>query len=285
MRVAWIGLGDMGYPMAGHAAARFDTLVWNRTTAVAEQHADDHGSEAVELEEVARADALFTCLPTSTEVEAIAERLEGILMPDTVWVDCTSGEPAATRDLAARLRAHGVGFVDAPVSGMVDGAVAGSLTVMVGGEDAELARVRPVLESFAGEIIHVGPTGSGHLVKALNNAAFAAHLWVAREVVGALERAGADRAAALAAVNASSGRSQVTERFLATSVYTDTPVPGFRVGLLAKDVRAAARAGGTLLLSELVELYDAVVEEAGWDADAATTFAALGRLADGEAAP
>lgn len=278
MRVGWIGLGDMGYPMAGHVARKLETLVWNRTSAVAERHAQEHGTRAVDLEDVGRVDVLVTCLPTSTEVAELADRVEDHLAEGTTWIDCTSGDPTVTRQLDRRLRALGVGLVDAPVSGMVDGAVRGSLTVIAGGTPEDLERVRSVLQTFADRIVHVGPTGSGHLVKALNNAAFAGHLLVASELVRALERGGADLEAALAAINASSGRSHVTERFLGASIYTDTPAPGFRIGMLTKDVRLAAGLGRSRLLSELAQLYETVVDAAGWDADAQAAFTALGEL-------
>lgn len=280
MRVGWIGLGDMGYPMAGHVAREWETVVWNRTTTVAERHASEYGSRAVGLREVCNVDVVVTCLPSSSEVEELAGRIEVDLPAGVTWVDCTSGDPAATQRLAARFGAR-VGLVDAPVSGMVDGAQAGTLTVMAGGPEEMFERVRPVLDTFATTVIHVGPTGTGHLVKALNNAAFAAHLWVAREIVGALERAGADVDSALAAINASSGRSLVTERFLRTSVYTDAPVPGFRVGMLTKDVRIGAATAGSRLLRETADLFGAVVEAVDWDADARETWAVLGEMTGG----
>jgi len=132
-KVAFIGLGAMGYPMAGHLARRFPTLVWNRTFEKALRHQEEFGSEAVPLERVAEARVIFTCLPTTREVYEVAEALYPYLREGTYWVDATSGEPEASRRLAERLREKGVTYLDAPVSGGTSGAEAGTLTVMLGG--------------------------------------------------------------------------------------------------------------------------------------------------------
>ena len=242
MRIAWIGLGAMGRPMAGHLAAAFDTRVHNRTRAVAERHAAEHGSHAVDLSDTADADVIFTCLPTTAEVVAVAQELSGRLRAGTVWVDCTSGEPAASRELAARLEQDdGVTYLDAPVSGGTDGAAAGTLTVMVGGDADALDRVRPALETFAGRIVHVGPTGAGHAVKAVNNTLLAINLWAAGEGLAALVRQGVAAGTALEVINGSSGRSFPTERLIPERVVTrDWPVT-FTLGLLDKDVGIAQK--------------------------------------------
>ena len=112
-KVAFIGLGAMGYPMAGHLARRFPTLVWNRTFEKALRHQEEFGSEAVPLERVAEARVIFTCLPTTREVYEVAEALYPYLREGTYWVDATSGEPEASRRLAERLREKGVTYLDA----------------------------------------------------------------------------------------------------------------------------------------------------------------------------
>ncbi|MCH1927256.1 NAD(P)-binding domain-containing protein, partial [Shewanella sp. C31] len=129
-KVAFLGLGAMGYPMAGHLARRFRTLVWNRTFAKALRPQEEFGSEAVPLEGVAEARVVFTCLPTTKEVAEVAEALLPHLRPGTYWVDATSGAPEASRRLAERLAQRGVTYLDAPVSGGTVGAERGTLTVM-----------------------------------------------------------------------------------------------------------------------------------------------------------
>lgn len=241
MDVAWIGLGAMGWPMAGHVARSFPTRVWNRTTSVAEAHTVDHGTRVVDLDECAAADVILTCLPTTVDVADVARRLAGHLTPGTVWIDCTSGEPEASRLVAERLSEHGVTYVDAPVSGGTDGAEAGTLTVMVGGDAETLERVRPVLDTFAGRVVHVGPIGAGHAVKAVNNTLLAANLWAASEGLAALVKQGVPAATALEVINGSSGRSFATEGLIGQRVVSREFPVTFTLGLLAKDVGIGQR--------------------------------------------
>ena len=136
---AFIGLGAMGYPMAAHlsrhAAEHGGTaLVWNRTASKAHKHAAEHGSRVASLTELAQADVILSCLPTSASVDEMIGRLEGQLRPGTLWIDCTSGHPDAARTQRARLASHGVRFLDAPVSGGTSGASAASRTA--GGNSA-----------------------------------------------------------------------------------------------------------------------------------------------------
>ncbi|MBB5232899.1 NAD(P)-dependent oxidoreductase [Deinococcus budaensis] len=241
---AFLGLGAMGFPMAAHLArqaraAGGRALVWNRTQSRAEAHAREHGSERVDLPGVAGADVIFSCLPTSAEVDEMLARLAGDLRPGTVWVDCTSGHPQAARRQAAALAERGVAFLDAPVSGGTSGAAAGTLTVMVGGDPQVLARVQPDL-AFAGKVVHVGEAGAGFAVKAVNNALLAANLWAAGEGLAALARAGVDLGAALDVINASSGRSNASENLIGSRVLTRAFPVTFQLGLLAKDTGIAA---------------------------------------------
>ncbi len=237
MRTAFLGLGTMGYPMAGHLSqARTETLVWNRTEARAQAHAAEWGSRAVALTETAAADVIFSCLPTSAEVWALLRALGGELRPGTTWVDCTSGHPAEAAAQAAWLAERGLYWLDAPVSGGQSGAQAGTLTVMVGGEADVLARVRPLLDTFAARVTHVGPAGAGFAVKAVNNTLLAANLWAAGEGLSILKAAGVDLGAALEVINASSGHSNATEHLIGQRVLSREFPATFALGLLAKDV-------------------------------------------------
>ncbi len=240
MQLAWIGLGAMGRPMAANLAQHFDTLVHNRTRSVADDHAAAHGTTAVALADVADADVVLTCLPTTAEVVAVADEVGDDLRAGTVWIDHTSGDPAASRDLAGRLAARDVTYLDAPVSGGTDGAAAGTLTTMVGGDGEALERVRPVLEAVASRIVHVGPVGAGHAVKAVNNTLLAANLWLAGEGLTALANLGVDATAALDVINGSSGRSFATERLFPERVVSREFPATFALGLLAKDAGIGA---------------------------------------------
>jgi 3-hydroxyisobutyrate dehydrogenase len=176
-RVAFLGLGAIGAPMAGHLVnPPFDLTVWNRTAQKAEEFARDHTARAAATPAAAVRDAEFviTCLPSSREVGEVLSQPDGILSgiaTHSVLIDCTSGDPAASREFAAALGQRDVAFIDAPVSGGVAGAKAGALTVMCGADGNDLERARSVLEAFGKKIVHCGPVGSGHAVKSLSNRA------------------------------------------------------------------------------------------------------------------
>lgn len=272
MKLAWLGLGAMGGPMAANLAARYETLVWNRTAAVAEDHAARHDTTAVDLEEIAAADVILSCLPTTVEVAAVAGRLADHLRDGTIWIDHTSGDPSASRELAQRLAAHGVTYLDAPVSGGTDGAHAGTLTVMVGGDGETLERVREVLDVVGALVVHVGPVGAGHAVKAVNNTLLAVNLWTAAEGLAGLVRAGVDAHRALQVINASSGRSNATENLFPDRVLTREFPATFALALLLKDVRLGVdvlddAAVPAPVLRQVAALLPIAVDELGPDVD------------------
>ncbi|MEF2279515.1 NAD(P)-dependent oxidoreductase [Deinococcus sp. YIM 134068] len=273
---AFLGLGAMGGPMAAHVVQRMQNqggraVVWNRTRARADAHAARFGGEAVDLTEAARADVIFTCLPTSAEVDEVLEAAWDGLRAGTVWVDCTSGHPEAARRQAERLAERGVAFLDAPVSGGTVGAGAGTLTVMVGGEVGALEQVRGDL-AFAGRVVRVGDVGAGFAVKAINNVLLAANLWTAGEGLAALARLGVDLGAALEVINASSGRSNATENLIPRRVLTREFPATFGLGLLAKDAGIAADVvrdvrGSAPMLMQTEALIRAAATLIGPDAD------------------
>lgn len=131
--VAFIGLGAMGYRMAAHLPQHFDhVMVWNRNSAKAQQHAKQYATIAVELQQAVQADFIFSCLPTSADLDGILAQLQ--YKAGSIWIDCTSGVPEAAQRQAALLQQHGVDFLDAPVSGQTIGAEQATLTFMVGGK-------------------------------------------------------------------------------------------------------------------------------------------------------
>lgn len=246
--VAFLGLGAIGAPMAARLAAAGGPLtIWNRTAARAtDSEAAKAGARvaASAAEAVAAADVIITCLPESSDVVALLDADGGAVRDafraGTVLVDCTSGDPATSRALAAALAVKGVGFLDAPVSGGVVGAVNGTLTVMVGGDAALLERVRPVLAPFTGKLVHCGAVGAGHALKAVNNALLALHVWSTAEGLAAAQAAGVDPAIALDVINASSGRSNASMNLFPERVLTGAFPRTFRLALLDKDARIAA---------------------------------------------
>lgn len=278
MNVGFIGLGAMGYPMAGCLPAHFPTTVWNRTTAVADAHAAETGSRAGSLAEAVTADVVVSCLKTSAVVQDVVVEAAPALRPGTVWIDSTSGDLARSRAVAAMLAERGVHYLDAPVSGMAKAARTGSLTFLVGGEAADLARARPVLDAMGATVLHLGGPGAGHLTKAANNALFATSYWAASEALALLAGHGITPAAALKAFNACSGRSDATDRFLPTYVFGNETTSSFALGDLTKDITNLVRDGGAVeaaLLAEIGRRYAGLAERLGARATAHETYAAM----------
>jgi len=245
--VAFLGLGAMGRPMAARLAAApgITLAVWNRTAERARAFAQETGvRHAPTPADAARgADVVITCFPVSADVEAVLDGANGLLAGlarGGLLVDCTSGDPTTSRRIAARLAEHGIGFLDAPVSGGTIGAEQGTLTVMVGGESALLARARPVLETFGRKIVHCGEVGAGDALKAVNNALLAIHVWSTAEGLATLGRAGVRADVALDVINASSGRSNASMNLFPERVLTRAFPRTFRLALLDKDVGIAA---------------------------------------------
>jgi len=271
-RVAFIGLGAIGMPMARHLAQpQFELSVWNRTADKASEFAESTAARAAATpaDAAQNADVVITCLPSSGEVREVLEREDGLLgamVAGSILVDCTSGDPAASRDFAKTLAGRGVAFIDAPVSGGVVGAKAGTLTVMCGGDGEVLERARPVLEAFGKKIVLCGPVGSGHAVKAVSNALLAVHVLSTAEALVALTRLGVSAAVALDVINASAGRSNASQNLFPERVLTRAFPRTFRLALLDKDIgiatKLASEAGTPIPLIDLAArlIHEARVE-------------------------
>jgi len=232
----------MGYPMAGHLSKQLETLIWNRSTEKSVRHAQEFGSRvAGSIAEAAQADILFTCLPTSKEVLELLPVVIAGAKAGLIWVDCTSGDPSSARQIALSLEAHGIRFLDAPVSGGVKGAIDGKLTVMVGGNADTLETARTAIETFAAKIVHCGPTGAGMAVKAANQALLGVNILALTEVLLGLERQGVQSRTALEVINASSGRSNVSQNLFPERVLGRAFPNTFSLKLMTKDVRIAAQ--------------------------------------------
>ena len=271
-RVAFLGLGAIGAPMAEHLALPpFELSVWNRTRAKADKFAANHSARVATTpaEAVRGAEIVVTCLPSSREVGEVLQGPGGILEAleaGAILVDCTSGDPAVSREFAATLKSRGAFFMDAPVSGGVVGAKAGTLTVMCGGEPAVVQGARPVLEAFGKKIVLCGPVGSGHAVKAVSNALLAVQVWSTAEALAALKRMGVSAAIALDVINASAGRSNASQNLFPERVLTRAFPRTFRLALLDKDIgiatKLAAEAGAPVPLLDLAArlTHDARIE-------------------------
>jgi 3-hydroxyisobutyrate dehydrogenase len=246
MKIAFLGLGAIGRPMASHIIGKGMPLtVWNRTSERAEAFARETGASQAGTPAAAAsgADVVITCFPESEHVRALLHGPDGLLAgmtEGTILVDCTSGDPATSRTIHDTLAAKAISFIDAPVSGGVAGAIKGKLTIMVGGDAAVLERVRPVLETFGEKIIHCGDVGAGDAVKAVNNAFLAIHILSTAEGLATLKKAGVSPKVALDVINASSGRSNTSMNLFPERVLTRAFPRTFRLALLEKDIAIAA---------------------------------------------
>jgi 3-hydroxyisobutyrate dehydrogenase len=242
--IGFVGLGNMGLPMVGRLVAAGHHVRAYDIDAAARDRAAALGATAV----AAPADVapgtgvVVLMLPDSAVVSAVVRdpAFAGSLRPGSVLVDMGSSEPEETRRLAAELAARGVRMVDAPVSGGVTGARAGTLTVMAGGPAEDVAPVQPILAVF-GRVLHAGPVGAGHAVKALNNLLSATHLWITCEAISAGQRFGLDPEVMLSVFNTSSGRSGSTETKWPRFILPQTYDSGFGLRLMVKDMRTAVR--------------------------------------------
>ena len=246
-KVGFVGLGNMGRPMARNLVqAGFELTVRDADPERQEWFASELGCAAAAAPAgFSGVDAVITMLPTGQIVRDVLLGWEGglaaALAPGTVVVDMSSSEPTGTQELSAALSERGVALVDAPVSGGVKGADAGTLSIMVGGDDeAAIARVRPLLEVLGGRLFETGPLGSGHAMKALNNYMSAVGYAAAAEALLVGARFGLDPANMVDVINASSGRNDTTERMLKSQVLSRQFATGFTLALHAKDVGIAA---------------------------------------------
>lgn len=273
MKLSFIGLGAMGYPMARHLSKAHEVTVWNRTVVKAARHAHEHGTkQARDLAECADADVIITMLPTSVEVDEIVDQLWPHLKEGTLWIDATSGDPNMSRQTAKQLETHGVHFVDAPVTGAVVGAENATLTIMIGGEESDFERARDILKLCGKTIIHVGPVGAGHAIKVLTNTIMGATVWITSECLLVAKRFGIDIKTALEVTNAGSGRSNASENLLPMRLRDHKWPLVFKLLHHDKDIRIAAQLAhqqhaSTPMLALTQHLFSAALNELGQDAD------------------
>jgi len=276
-RIGFVGLGNMGAPMARLlAAAGFRLVAADASAAALERFCATVPCEKVSsLVELGRACRLvITMLPDGRSVQHVLLGKDAIaagMVAGSVVLDMTSAEPLGTRELGVKLAQSSISLVDAPVSGGVKRAVEGKLAIMAGGEPATIDRCNSVLTAL-GQVFRTGASGSGHAMKALNNYLSAAALATTAEAVMAGARFGIDPAVMIRILNHSTGRNTATELKYPSFVLPRTFNSGFALKLMAKDLRIAlglAEAQGTphSLLSECSGLWTCAEERLGDSAD------------------
>jgi 2-hydroxy-3-oxopropionate reductase len=252
--IAFVGLGIMGAPMAGHLIdAGHDVVGHNRSRPAVDALVERGGRAASSVADAVReAEVVITMVPDGPDVEAVAMGPEGIYAsakPGTLHIDCSTIRPDVARRVAAAGIEQGVHVVDAPVSGGEAGAREAALSIMVGGEAADVEAARPYLDVVGATVMHVGPAGAGQTVKAANQLIVAGNLQLLAEALVFLEAHGVDTEAAVAVLGGGLAGSTVLDR-KAAGMRTREFTPGFRVDLHHKDlgiVMAAAREAGVAI--------------------------------------
>ena len=277
-KVAFIGLGVMGYPMAGHLAKRggHDVTVYNRTAAKAAQWVKQHGGRSAPTPKAAAngAEFVFTCVGNDDDLRSVVLTADGALVgmeSGAILIDNTTASATVAREIGAAAGARGVGFLDAPVSGGQAGAETGQLSVMAGGDEATFARARPVIDGYAKMVGLMGPVGAGQLTKMVNQICIAGVVQGLAEGIHFAKRAGLDVEKVIGVVSKGAAQSwQMENRF--KTMNAGKFDFGFAVDWMRKDLAitlAEARGNGAKLpLAALVDQFYAEVQAMGgkrWD--------------------
>jgi 3-hydroxyisobutyrate dehydrogenase len=275
--VAFLGLGVMGYPMAGHLArAGHRVTVFNRTASKAQAWTDEYGGRSAATPREAAADAsiVFACVGNDDDLRSIVLGSDGAfagMAPGAVFVDHTTASAAVARELYAAARERGLAFVDAPVSGGQAGAVNGALTVMCGGDAAPFDAIRPVAMAFAKAVTRVGDSGAGQLAKMVNQVCVAGLVQGLAEGIAFGQHAGLDMKLVLDVIGKGAAQSWQMDNRGATMV-DDRFDFGFAVDWMRKDLGLvldeARRNGAKLPVTALVDQFYADVQAQGgrrWD--------------------
>ena len=276
-KVAFIGLGVMGYPMAGHlATGGHEVTVYNRTASKAEAWVGQHGGKAAATPKSAAQgnDFVFTCVGNDDDLRTVTLGDDGVLaaMGDgSFLIDNTTASADVARELSAIARGNGVGFIDAPVSGGQAGAENGLLTVMCGGEEAAFEQAKPVIDCYARSVVLLGPAGSGQLTKMVNQICIAGLLQGLSEGLNFGQQAGLDMAKVIEVISKGAAGSWQMENRGGTMCQGEFEF-GFAVDWMRKDLgicfAEAGRNGARLPATHLIDQFYAQVQGRGgkrWD--------------------
>ena len=276
-RISFIGLGVMGYPMAGHLArAGHDVTVFNRTTATAERWTVEYGGASAPTPAVAAAGAefVFCCVGNDDDLRAVTVGQDGAfeaMNPGSVFVDHTTTSAEVARELHAEAKQRGFAFIDAPVSGGQAGAENGQLTVMIGGDEDAVARAAPLIDCYARMQARLGEAGSGQLAKMVNQVCIAGLVQGLAEALNFADRAGLDAGAVIDVISKGAAQSWQMENRAATMIDGKFDF-GFAVDWMRKDLgfvlSEARRNGAHLPVTALVDQFYSEVQALGggrWD--------------------
>jgi 2-hydroxy-3-oxopropionate reductase len=250
-KVGFIGLGIMGGPMAANLVrAGFDVTGYNRSSAAVDRLVAAGGRAGGSVADVVQdADIVITMLPDTPDVEAVADVIIEAGHPGLLYIDMSTIQPQAARAVATAAQEQGIRVLDAPVSGGEQGAVDGALSIMVGGDAADVERAGPLFAALGTTIVHVGPAGAGQTVKAANQLVVAGTIELVAEAIVLLEASGVDAAAGLRVLAGGLAGNRILDRKADTMLAREF-APGFRVDLHHKDlgiVLSVARDAGVVI--------------------------------------
>ena len=263
-KIGFIGLGKIGYNLAGSLSNNYKTYVWNRTIQKSLNHTKEFNTNLInDLTDICKCNVIFFCLPTCNEVENIINILLPSLKKDSILIDCTSSDYKVQRNIYSKLKKINIYYFDAPVSGGPEKAKNGTITCMIGGDKQKFNNIKSIFESFS-KPQYVGEIGTASAIKSVNNIMNVSHLCLAAEALKSLENIGIDKNIALEVINKSSGRSLMTEERIPKHIIEKNYNYGFSLGLMNKDVNLALKiiknpimfSKISFLLNKSLEKYD-----------------------------
>jgi 3-hydroxyisobutyrate dehydrogenase len=284
-KVAWIGLGVMGYPMAGHLAKKggHDLTVYNRTAAKAEAWVKEYGTgrtAPTPADAAKDQDFVFCCVGNDSDLREVTLGPKGAfqaMRKGAIFIDNTTASANIARELYAAAKARGFDFLDAPVSGGQAGAINGALTVMVGGDQAPFERAKPVIDCFARMVTLIGPSGAGQLTKMVNQAIVAITVQGVSEGLAFAQKAGLDIPKVMETISKGAAQSwQMDNRW--KTMNEGKFDFGFAVDWMRKDLGIimdeAKRNGANMQVASLIDTFYAEVQKMGggrWDTSSLIT--------------
>ncbi|MCG7400364.1 NAD(P)-dependent oxidoreductase [Caballeronia zhejiangensis] len=294
MKIGYVGLGSMGGALARRLQLAHAVHVYDLDKAAVARMSEQGATPCASLAELAgRCDVILLCLPTSDHVRAAIFGDNGLassLKRGTLIVDQSTGDPVATRAMAAELAPRGIDLIDAPVSGGAQGAAAGTIAIMVGATAAQFTRVKPLLEAISANVFHAGDIGTGQVIKLVNNMLSAAQRLLTFEGMALAVKNGIDPQRACEILVAGGAKNAFMEKFMAPNILKGKLASGFTLGLMHKDVRLACQLGSDsgvpMFFGNLTrEFYQMCIGERGSEAQVHTAALVMDRLAGTHVVP
>ena len=294
MKIGYVGLGNMGAALARRLQLQYPLFVYDLNDAAVEGMVEKGSTACTSPSDVAsQCDVILLCLPTSDHVRAAIFGENGLvaaLKSGTLIVDQTTGDPIATRAMAADLGKRGVDLIDAPVSGGAQGADAGTIAVMVGASPEQYGRIHPILGAISANVFHAGGVGAGQVMKLVNNVLSGAQRLLTFEAVALATKNGIDPQRACDILLAGGARNSFIEKWLAPQIIKGKLGSGFTLGLMHKDVRLACQLGSDsgvpMFFGNLArEFYQMCIAELGSDAQVHSAALVVDRIAGTQVVP